>query len=90
MKIHPQDHVGGIPHHPTPITHNDLGGQKIDMLLDMGVISLSHHERGQVISPIFPREKADDKYRTILDLKKLNETINIIHLKHTEKYSEPL
>ena len=48
---------------------------EIQNLLKKGVIENSSHEPGEFISPIFLREKSDGGYRLILNLKKLNESV---------------
>ena len=41
----------------------------------------SYHEEGEFISPIFVTPKSDGGYRLILNLKSLNEYIDIEHFK---------
>ena len=48
---------------------------EIQNLLKKGVIRNSSHEPGKFISPTFLREKSDGGYRLILNLKKLNESV---------------
>ena len=48
---------------------------EIQTLLKKGAIGNSSHELGEFISPIFLREKSDGGYRLILNLKKLNESV---------------
>ena len=42
---------------------------EIKKLLAKGIIKKSSHEEGEIISPIFLREKRDGSYRLILNLK---------------------
>ena len=53
----------------------DFIESEIQNLLKKGVIENSSHEPGEFISPIFLREKSDGGYRLILNLKKLNESV---------------
>ena len=48
---------------------------EIENLLKKEVIRNSSHEPGKFISPIFFREKSDGRYPVILNLKKLNESV---------------
>ena len=48
---------------------------EIQNLLKKGVIGNSSHEPGEFISPIFLRKKSDGGYHLILNLKKLNESV---------------
>ena len=47
----------------------------------MKVIELSVHEPGEIISPIFTRLKSDNSLRIILNLKKMNESVEKLHFK---------
>ena len=49
--------------------------EEVQKLLDKRVIKVSSVEEGQVVSPIFVREKKDGSHRMILNLKALNENI---------------
>ena len=53
----------------------------VDGLVKQGVIEKVQHEKGEIISNIFIRPKRDGSFRLILNLKKLNEHIEIIHFK---------
>ena len=48
---------------------------EIEILLKKGVIAPSDFVSGDFVSPIFTRPKADGSYRVILNLKKLNESV---------------
>lgn len=54
---------------------------EIKKLLKKGVVIPSKHEEGEFISPIFLRSKKDGSYRTILNLKQLNEFVEYQHFK---------
>ena len=55
---------------------------EIGRLLDKKVIKVSVHEEGQLVSPIFLRAKTDgDRFRMILNLKKLNLVSEYYHFK---------
>ena len=54
---------------------------EIKNLLPKGVIKESRHEEGEFISPIFLVPKSEDSFRTILNLKRLNENMPYIHFK---------
>ena len=54
---------------------------EVQKLLSLRVIEKSSPETGQVISPIFLREKPDGSQRMILNLKKLNEDVVYKHFK---------
>ena len=55
--------------------------KEIMKLLNMKVIEQSSNEKGEVISPIFTRPKADGSLRLILNLKKMNESVKYEHFK---------
>ena len=56
--------------------------QEINRLLDKGVIKVSQHEKGELISPIFLVLKTDGEgFRMILNLKKLNSVAEYHHFK---------
>ena len=59
----------------------DFLTKEIDKLLKHGVIEKCQHEPGEVISPIFLREKSDGGFRMILNLKHLNEDVVYRHFK---------
>ncbi|XP_013393685.1 uncharacterized protein LOC106161315 isoform X3 [Lingula anatina] len=54
---------------------------EIKKLLDMKVIIPVNSEAGQILSPIFLRQKENGEYRLILNLKKLNRFIPYQHFK---------
>ena len=54
---------------------------EIPKLLKKGILSLSRHDEGEFISPIFLVDKRDGGKRLILNLKKLNEYIEYHHFK---------
>lgn len=55
--------------------------QEIAKLLDLKVITLTQRQFGQVISPIFLREKKNGEFRMIINLEKLNTHIAYKHFK---------
>ena len=66
-----------------PIKHNSYIPQfskedesaidlEIQKILGKGVITNCEHETGEYISPIFIRQRSDDSWRPILNLKNLN------------------
>ena len=55
--------------------------QEIEKLLKKGVIKKSILEEGEIISPIFLRNKPDGTFRLILNLKEANKHIDSIHFK---------
>lgn len=54
---------------------------EIQKLLDMKVIKEVQHHPEEFLSPIFLRPKKNGEYRMILNLKKLNESIQFYHFK---------
>ena len=60
---------------------------EIEKLISLGVIVESNHEKGEVVSPIFVREKSDGSYRIILNLKKFNEFVTYDHFKMENLFS---
>ena len=54
---------------------------KLDKLLRKGVIEETTHLKGEYLSSIFLRQKKDDSYRMILNLKDLNYSIEKKHFK---------
>ena len=59
----------------------ELIEEEISKLIGMKVISESIHEPGEIISPIFTRPKSDGSLRIILNLKKMNESVEKEHFK---------
>lgn len=55
--------------------------EEIQKLLACGVISPCSHVEGEVISPIFTRDKKDGTKRMILNLSKLNDEVTYHHFK---------
>ena len=55
--------------------------REINRLTSLGVIEKASHVEGEFISNIFLREKKDNKYRMILNLKQLNKFVDQIHFK---------
>ena len=54
---------------------------EIKTLLPKGIIKKSSHEEGEIVSPIFLREKPDGSHRLILNLKKTNKFVENFHFK---------
>ena len=52
-----------------------------EILLSMGVIEKSMHQRDEIISPVFMVLKPDGSYRLILNLKKFNDSVQCEHFK---------
>ena len=61
--------------YPFNIKEDAFIESEIQSLLKKEVIRTSSHEPGEFISPIYLREKSDGGYRIILNLKKLNESV---------------
>ena len=61
--------------YPFNIMEDAFIESEIQSLLKKEVIRTSSHEPGEFISPIYLREKNDVGYRIILNLKKLNESV---------------
>ena len=59
----------------------DIIDKEVEKLLKKGVISECSHIEGEVISPVFTREKRDGNQRMILNLKRVNEEITYHHFK---------
>lgn len=60
---------------------NDIVDQEVSELLKLGAISECEHEEGEFISNIFLVTKKGGKFRPVVNLKKLNESIAYIHFK---------
>ena len=75
----PPSTVKNTPKFTQPET--DAIDNEISKLLQKGVVKPSYHEEGEFISPIFVTPKSDGGYRLILNLKNLNEYIDIEHFK---------
>ena len=73
--------VESIREYSTTSEEASILNDEVHKLLNMGVIELSYPEPGQVVSPIFLREKPDGSHRMILNLKKLNEDVVYKHFK---------
>ena len=54
---------------------------EIKKLLAKGMIKKSSHEEGEIVSPIFLREKPDGSHRLILNLKETNKFVENFHFK---------
>ena len=54
---------------------------EVQKLISKQVISLCKHADGEVISPIFTRQKKDGTHRMILNLSRLNSTVSYYHFK---------
>ena len=54
---------------------------EIHRLVNLGVVVPSENETSQFVSTVFARPKKDSKYRTILNLSKLNEYVTYHHFK---------
>ena len=59
--------------HKCSAAQDQLISDNIKKLLEQEVIQMSPYEAGQIISPIFLREKSDGSHRLILNLKNLNK-----------------
>ena len=59
----------------------EIISNEIDKLLDKGVISISRTEDSEFFSFLFVRPKKDGSYRTILNLKYLNDECDTYHFK---------
>ena len=55
--------------------------EEVEKLLDLGVLSLSVHENGQCISPIFVTPKPDGSHRLIFNFKNCNQAVQHRHFK---------
>ena len=72
MSIEPQNVEVTKMHAFVPKDEHDIMSTEIQKLLQKDVIRLSAPEQGEIISPIFLREKQNWKFRLILNLKKFN------------------
>ena len=84
----PIDIVGYLSNYPKACYQYPFGKEEhdfvkveIERLLLKGVIVFSHHEVGELVSPIFVRSKGDGQYRLILNLRQLNEGTQYKHFK---------
>ena len=59
----------------------DIVDDLVQKFLGKKVITRSSHERGEIISPIFLREKPDGSHRLILNLKQTNVSVSNAHFK---------
>ncbi len=59
----------------------DIIHTELSKLISKGVVQESEHEEGEIISPIFIKEKSVGTHRLILNLKKANEKIVNHHFK---------
>ena len=59
----------------------DTIDKEVHKLLRKGVITTCDREQGEYFSSLFTREKKDGTYRTILNLKSLNEDCDTAHFK---------
>jgi len=73
--------------YPTARKLTDNISNEIVKLENKGVVVQSSHEIGEVISPIFLREKSDGTHRLILNLKQLNKSVEYKHFKMETIYS---
>ena len=68
-----------------PISHNPdeqkIINIELDKFLKKGVIEETTHHKGEFLISIFLRQKKDDSYRMILNLKDLNNSIEKKHFK---------
>ena len=53
--------------------------KEIEKLLEIEVLVKVEPEQGQILSPIFFREKSNNEYRLVINLKKVNECIPYKH-----------
>lgn len=81
MSIEPQNVEVTKMHAFVPKDEHDIMSTEIQKLLQKDVIRLSAPEQGEIISPIFLREKQNGKFRLILNLKKFNQNVDKIHFK---------
>ena len=58
-----------------------LMDQEIQTMLNKKIIVPTYHEHGEFLSPIFPVPKPEGSIRIILNLKKLNQTVQYLHFK---------
>ena len=59
----------------------DIIGKEVEKLLHKGIITVSKECVGDFYSNLFIREKKDGSFRTILNLKKLNQKCDKFHFK---------
>ena len=73
--------VKGPFEYPRSMMDTDIIDNELQSLLQKGVITVSTIEDGDYFSSLFTREKKDGSYRTILNLKLLNEECETHHFK---------
>jgi len=80
----PVDKLPTMGLHPVNKKDNEKISQEINKLEKKGVIIQCKHESGEFISPVFLTPKSDGSSRMILNLKKLNSSIEKVKFKmHT-------
>ncbi len=75
------DEIESLREYTTSLEEASILDAEIEKLLKSGVIEKTFPEPGQVLSPIFLKEKPDGSYRMILNLKRLNEDVVYEHFK---------
>ena len=72
-----------VSYKPNQFANKDFAAvaSEIKKLLAKGIIKKSSHEEGEIVSPIFLREKPDGSHRLILNLKETNKFVENFHFK---------
>jgi hypothetical protein len=79
----PQQHRVNLNPKFSPIEALAINNE-VERLLATQVIELAPHEPGEIIFPIFVREKKDGRFRLTLNLKEFNKSVTYTHFKiHT-------
>ena len=73
--------LANVPKIPHNIEEKSITNLEINKLLKKGVINKCQKEEDDFISTVFTREKKDGAFRTILNLKYLNEFVEYKHFK---------
>ena len=64
----------------SPATKRSMD-EEIQNMIEKNIIVRSSHRPGEYLSPIFPVLKSDDRLRIILNLKRLNQSVEYLHFK---------